>query len=284
MTTLSDEQVFAELYYTMRIIKDVIGVTTQCWRPPFGDVDDRVRAIAAGLGLRTIIWSDDTDDWNVQPGGSEPKSKIQANYQKIINKGYKDGSAVVLTHEIRADTMKLFQQMFPQIKKAFKNVVPLTACLNVTSPYAENNITYPVFADYVKGNINPKGLPSMDNMPIQPASKLNVQPLNQQTQGSFSPKSMSNSKNSSGNTSASSSSASSSSGSAPASSDGSSAPSGNGQAQPASGSGTGSTQSSSDSSSDSQSSSNNKNSAMSNQMISMYALVASATLSMAILV
>ncbi|WFD24229.1 hypothetical protein MEQU1_002926 [Malassezia equina] len=108
MTTLSDEQVFAELYYTMRIIKDVIGVTTQCWRPPFGDVDDRVRAIAAGLGLCTIIWSDDTDDWNVQPGGSEPKSKIQANYQKIINKGYKDGSAIVLTHEIRADTMKLF--------------------------------------------------------------------------------------------------------------------------------------------------------------------------------
>lgn len=192
MTTLTNEQVFAELYYTMRIIKDVTGVTTRCWRPPFGDVDDRVRAIAGQLGLRTIIWSDDTNDWDIQPGGSEPTQKIDSNYDKIINKGKNDSSVLVLTHEINNNTMQEFMKEFPKIQQSFKNIVPLTACLNVTNPYVEDNITYPVFNDYVSGKAQPKGLPDMNNMAINPGSKIQITPLNNQTTGSFSPTAMNN--------------------------------------------------------------------------------------------
>jgi hypothetical protein len=39
MTSLSNEEAFAELYYAKKAIKDVLGVTVQCWRPPYGDVD-----------------------------------------------------------------------------------------------------------------------------------------------------------------------------------------------------------------------------------------------------
>ena len=60
MTALSNEEVFAELYYTRKIIKDLLNVTATCWRPPYGDVDNRVRLVAKELGLKTIIWSEDT--------------------------------------------------------------------------------------------------------------------------------------------------------------------------------------------------------------------------------
>lgn len=60
MTALTNEQVFAELYYTRKIIKDLLNVTATCWRPPYGDVDNRVRLVAKELGLKTIIWSEDT--------------------------------------------------------------------------------------------------------------------------------------------------------------------------------------------------------------------------------
>jgi hypothetical protein len=49
MTSLTNEQVFAELYYSKKAIKDVMGVTVQCWRPPYGDVDDRVRCVFFGF-------------------------------------------------------------------------------------------------------------------------------------------------------------------------------------------------------------------------------------------
>lgn len=235
MTTLSNEQVFAELYYTVRIIKDVIGVTTRCWRPPFGDVDDRVRSIANALGLRTIIWSDDTDDWNIIPDGNAATAKIDSNYQKIIDKQTQnklDGKGVVvLTHELTENTMNEFMKEFPKIKKAYQNVIPLTACLNVTQPYVEDNYTYAVFSDFIKGNIMPKGLPDMNNMPINVASQIDITPENKQTgPGGFSSKSKPASSQSSGSGSKSSGSGSGSKGSSP--SDGSedkSANSSNGQ-------------------------------------------------------
>lgn len=195
MTTLRDSQVFAELYYTMRIIKDVIGITPQCWRPPFGDVDDRVRAIAQGLGLRTIIWDNDTDDWNIIPSGKESTQKIDSNYEKIIKQGSNgtanDHGVVVLTHELTNETMSEFIRMYPKIKKAYKNVVPLTACFNATSPYVEDKPTYSTFSDFTNGKIDAKGLPDPSDMKVNVGSKITVTPEDKQADaGGFSPASL----------------------------------------------------------------------------------------------
>ena len=65
MTTLTNEQVVAQLYWTQKAIKQTLGITPKCWRPPYGDVDDRVRAIAWQMGMRTILWDQDSNDWNL---------------------------------------------------------------------------------------------------------------------------------------------------------------------------------------------------------------------------
>ncbi|SNX84414.1 related to Chitin deacetylase precursor [Melanopsichium pennsylvanicum] len=160
MTAFPDEQVFAELYYTAKVIKDVIGVTPTCWRPPYGDIDDRVRAIAQGLGLESVLWTDDTNDWKI---GTVPTASIDANYASIIAKETQGSTAgqgnIVLTHEINGHTMAEFMKQYSNIQAVFKHIVPLTACKNQSRPYPEN-ITYPNFAQYIAGNINATGLPS----------------------------------------------------------------------------------------------------------------------------
>lgn len=57
LTTLTNEQIVAELGWSKQVIKDTIGVTPNTFRPPYGDIDDRVRAIAAQMGLTPIIWT-----------------------------------------------------------------------------------------------------------------------------------------------------------------------------------------------------------------------------------
>ena len=57
LTTLTNEQIVAELGWTKKVIKDVTGVTPNTFRPPYGDIDDRVRAVAAQMGLTPIIWT-----------------------------------------------------------------------------------------------------------------------------------------------------------------------------------------------------------------------------------
>lgn len=65
MTTLTNEEVVAQLYWTQKAIKETMGITPKCWRPPYGDVDDRVRAIAWQMGMRTFLWDQDSNDWNL---------------------------------------------------------------------------------------------------------------------------------------------------------------------------------------------------------------------------
>lgn len=179
-TTMSNDQVFAELYYTIKAIKAVTGVTPRCWRPPFGDVDDRVRAIAAGLGLRTIVWQEDTDDWETQEKGSQA---INQNYQNILNKA-KQESPMVLTHEINSDSMDEFMHMYPKVKTAFKNIVPLTACVGATNPYPEK-VTYPNFKEFTSGKIDPKGLPDPNQQKIDGNPQFTPTPLSKQGSGSY---------------------------------------------------------------------------------------------------
>lgn len=57
LTKLSNAEIVAELGWSKQVIKDVIGVTPNTFRPPYGDIDDRVRAIAAQMGLTPIIWT-----------------------------------------------------------------------------------------------------------------------------------------------------------------------------------------------------------------------------------
>lgn len=156
MTTLSNEAAFAELYYTRQAIKLVTGVTPKCWRPPYGDVDNRIRVIAAGLNLTNVLWSDDTFDWQQGTGGITPET-IQQNYQKIFDKAkageYNTKGAIVLNHEINNYTMQEMINQYPKIKENFKFIVPIATGMNWTNPYVEGNVSYPDFASYTGGNI-----------------------------------------------------------------------------------------------------------------------------------
>lgn len=146
MTALSNEQAFAELYYTMQAIKLVTGVTPQCWRPPFGDLDDRIRVIANGLNLKSILWELDSEDWRINTGTPPvTQEQIDGNYQDVINQAnngtFATRGTIMLTHELNNFTMSEAIKWLPQLQAAFKHVIPIASAYNWTQPYAETNVT-----------------------------------------------------------------------------------------------------------------------------------------------
>ncbi|POW09753.1 hypothetical protein PSTT_06595, partial [Puccinia striiformis] len=144
MTGLTNEQAFAELYFSKKIIKDVLGITVQCWRPPFGDTDDRIRFIAASLGMSTILWDNDVNDFRFATLG---QATVNANYQNLLNGAargaFNTHGTVVLSHELNAGTMNTSAAFLPKIQAAFKYVVPVAVCQNNSQPYLETDYTYP---------------------------------------------------------------------------------------------------------------------------------------------
>ena len=71
MTTVSTEGIIAELGWSKKVIKDVLGVTPLYWRPPYGDIDDRVRAISKAMGLEPIMWTRISPSATFDTGGKQ---------------------------------------------------------------------------------------------------------------------------------------------------------------------------------------------------------------------
>lgn len=188
MTTFSSEDAFAELYYTQQAIKLVTGVTPTCWRPPFGDVDDRIRAIANAMGLRTIVWSYDTFDWEA---GSDnvTDADVDTNYQNIITRAqngtFNSQGTIVLFHELTNFTMQEAVKFYPMLKAAFDHIVPVGVAYNITQPYVETNYSQPSFAQYISGTLTTNGLNSSASIPTTSSgSGTSTGSISQSTTGS----------------------------------------------------------------------------------------------------
>lgn len=119
MTTKSDLDVLVELGWTMQIIYDLAdGRVPKYWRPPQGDADNRVRAIAKEVfGMTTVFWNQDTEDWSLSD--ATPMYTIP-QIQDLLNKwlsGPKSPGLIILEHELTDDTVGIFMNTtWPGIK------------------------------------------------------------------------------------------------------------------------------------------------------------------------
>lgn len=61
MTTQNNTQLLAQFGWTMQVISDLTGGRVpRYWRPPYGDSDNRVRAIAKYVfNLTQIDWNEE---------------------------------------------------------------------------------------------------------------------------------------------------------------------------------------------------------------------------------
>ena len=64
LQALSDQGVCTELSQAEDVISSLTGTTTRpYYRPPYGGRDNRIRALAAQIGYRSVYWTIDTLDW-----------------------------------------------------------------------------------------------------------------------------------------------------------------------------------------------------------------------------
>ncbi|KAJ7290217.1 carbohydrate esterase family 4 protein [Mycena rebaudengoi] len=131
MTTMTNEQLIAEFGYTIRLIHDSTGgKLPRYWRPPYGDSDNRVRAIAKEVfGLTTIIWNTDTFDWKLAstPPATTPAA-INASMTTWLT-GPKNPGLIILEHETSQASVDAFKSAWPLMKSNNWNVVSLASMI-----------------------------------------------------------------------------------------------------------------------------------------------------------
>ncbi|KAI9323535.1 hypothetical protein BX666DRAFT_1887876 [Dichotomocladium elegans] len=128
LTTLTNEQIVAELKWTEQAIKEVIGVSPVLVRPPQGDMDDRVRNITKQLGFKIAIWDHDTFDWQIGTAGVTPQSVEQTVRGWVHNAT----GGISLQHDRVNDTVNAAITVLPILEQAFK-LTTVAGCANMTA-------------------------------------------------------------------------------------------------------------------------------------------------------
>lgn len=125
LTTKDDLGVVGELGWNLQIIYDATGYIATKMRPPQGDIDARVRAIATEVfNVTCVMWDTESNDWCMTKGfktacpGENP-GKDRASVEAAINKalvGPKSPGVIVLEHELRKETVQIFEDYYPKLK------------------------------------------------------------------------------------------------------------------------------------------------------------------------
>ncbi|KAJ6599066.1 hypothetical protein DFH09DRAFT_1129999 [Mycena vulgaris] len=135
MTTLSNEDVVAQLGWTMELIHNSTGGRApKFWRPPYGDSDNRVRAIAKEVfGLTTVIWNQDTEDWSLTSGGTTAQI-INSSMTEWIT-GPKSPGLIILEHELSDQSVASFIAAYPLMKSNNWKTASVAQIVDGTSAY-----------------------------------------------------------------------------------------------------------------------------------------------------
>ncbi|KAL3229494.1 Chitin deacetylase 2 [Nakaseomyces bracarensis] len=113
LPSLNNEQIVAQLEWTMWAMNATGNHIPRYFRPPFGGVDSRVRAIARQFGLQSVLWDHDTFDWQVLIG-QRNEYDIYKDALKWHSKG---DNGIILEH----DTTYLTTNIGLQLEEILNN-------------------------------------------------------------------------------------------------------------------------------------------------------------------
>jgi peptidoglycan/xylan/chitin deacetylase (PgdA/CDA1 family) len=131
LTKFSNEVVQAELMWTLKAFRDILGPNyiPRYFRPPYGDADDRIRAIAEKAGLKVVYWNLDSFDTTI---GTATLNKVSSDFRSALTAStlasFPNG-LVELHHDATAQSVDFFTQVaYPHLKSLGLSFSLLSDC------------------------------------------------------------------------------------------------------------------------------------------------------------
>ncbi|KAK9455921.1 hypothetical protein V1511DRAFT_510787 [Dipodascopsis uninucleata] len=105
LPSLTNEQIAAEFQWSIWAMNATAGIVPRFYRPPFGGINNRVRAIAEKFGLSAVVWELDTNDWQiVESGYSRTASQVYSDVRSWKNRSL---TGIILEHDLALQTVNV---------------------------------------------------------------------------------------------------------------------------------------------------------------------------------
>jgi len=113
LTRISDEAIRSEMINVNKAIESIIGIPPTHMRPPYADMDRRVRNVIAEQGLPIVLWSLDPSDWQTR--------NAEKTFDRVME-NVKDKD-IILLHDMWEPTGEAAVRLIPAlIEKGFQLV------------------------------------------------------------------------------------------------------------------------------------------------------------------
>ena len=103
----------------------MFNVDSHFFRPPYGQIDARARVTLGMMGITTVLWDIDVQDWIYGANGDPNKQQLAA-FKDQLDKG----GSLAVAHYLYPSTVQQMDEMITYAKSKGKKFVRLDECLN----------------------------------------------------------------------------------------------------------------------------------------------------------
>lgn len=106
LPSLSNEQIVAQIEWSIWAMNATSGHLPKWFRPPYGGIDNRVRSIIRQFGMQSVLWDFDTFDWKlVDNNNLRTEHSIYYDLNKF--KLDRNGKGIILEHDSLSQTVNV---------------------------------------------------------------------------------------------------------------------------------------------------------------------------------
>lgn len=131
---LDEAKIREELTKTQELVKKVTGKAPTMIRPPYGELDERVKAIAAEMNMPIMLWNGGSRDWATK--------NEKAIYDEVLKNAKRDG--VILMHDWVAQTVTVMPKLLTALQKQGYHVVAVSSLRGAGAKELKAGDIYPV--------------------------------------------------------------------------------------------------------------------------------------------
>ncbi|KAI8896406.1 hypothetical protein BC833DRAFT_102057 [Globomyces pollinis-pini] len=152
LTTLTNDEIIAELVWTATIIKDITGQAPKYMRCPFGDIDERVRAVIKSMGLIVVWWNRDSKDFSY----TNTPAQASAIDSSFVSWAASKLSAISLQHDIAQIPVDHVTTTLKIVIDAKYSIKTIAECVGDKEPYKNQFLMKAGIVN--KSGTNPTGI------------------------------------------------------------------------------------------------------------------------------
>ncbi|KAF9551965.1 chitin deacetylase [Mortierella hygrophila] len=138
LTTLTNEQIVAEMKWTEKAVLEATGLRLKYMRPPYGDINNRVRFVLKKLGYIPVDWTGDafdTNDWRIP---TMTEAQVIDTFSKSLDTYVASDKAkgfYCLEHDVSSLTVNVALKLLPLGITRKINFASVAGCESDAQPY-----------------------------------------------------------------------------------------------------------------------------------------------------